>query len=65
MNTDGEGLPSAGEGYTLTAERLEDTSVQLNGKTLQLDPGGELPPLTVQMLPPKPWCQRKCSSVKP
>lgn len=39
-------LPVAAERYTLTAKQLEDTSVQLNGNTLRLTAGGELPKLT-------------------
>jgi hypothetical protein len=38
-------LPVAAERYTLTAKQLEDTSVQLNGNTLRLTAGGELPKL--------------------
>jgi hypothetical protein len=38
-------LPMAAERYTLTAHRLEDPAVQLNGQTLHLTPGGELPQL--------------------
>jgi hypothetical protein len=36
-------LPSDAERYTLTAKRLQDTSVQLNGKTLQLNRDGDMP----------------------
>jgi hypothetical protein len=36
-------LPTAGERYTLTAKQLEDTTVELNGKPLQLASGGDLP----------------------
>jgi heparanase len=36
-------LPIAGERYTLTAERLEDSTVELNGKPLRLASGGDLP----------------------
>jgi heparanase 1 len=36
-------LPSDAERYTLTAKQLQDTSVQLNGKTLQLKKDGDLP----------------------
>jgi len=39
-------LPTAGERYTLTAEKLEDTTVELNGKLLRLTPSGDLPPFT-------------------
>ena len=38
-------LPMAAERYTLTAHRLEDPAVQLNGQTLHLTQGGELPQL--------------------
>ena len=36
-------LPSDAERYTLTAKQLQDTSVQLNGKTLQLNRDGDVP----------------------
>src|ERR1700693_4237086 len=36
-------LPSDAERYTLTAKQLQDTSVQLNGKTLELNRDGDLP----------------------
>ena len=36
-------LPSEAERYTLTARRLQDTAVQLNGKTLELNRDGDLP----------------------
>jgi heparanase 1 len=36
-------LPSDAERYTLTAKQLQDTSVQLNGKPLQLNRDGDLP----------------------
>jgi hypothetical protein len=36
-------LRMAAERYTLTAKQREDTSVQLNGNTLQLTSSGELP----------------------
>ena len=36
-------LPSDAERYTLTAKQLQDTSVQLNGKTLQLNGDGDVP----------------------
>jgi heparanase 1 len=36
-------LPTASERYTLTAEKLEDTTVELNGKPLRLTSGGDLP----------------------
>lgn len=36
-------LPSDVERYTLTAKQLQDTSVQLNGKTLQLNRDGDMP----------------------
>ena len=38
-------LPMVAERYTLTAHRLEDSAVQLNGQTLHLTQGGELPQL--------------------
>ncbi len=41
-------LPSDAERYTLTAKQLQDTSVQLNGKTLQLNRDGDLPQLLGQ-----------------
>jgi len=39
-------LPTASERYTLTAKKLEDTAVELNGKPLRLTRGGDLPQLT-------------------
>jgi len=39
-------LRTAGERYTLTAEQLEDTTVELNGKPLRLTRSGDLPHLT-------------------
>jgi heparanase len=36
-------LPSDAARYTLTAKQLQDTSVQLNGKTLQLNRDGDMP----------------------
>jgi heparanase len=36
-------LSSDAQRYTLTAKQLQDTSVQLNGKTLQLNRDGDLP----------------------
>jgi len=36
-------LPAAADRYTLTAKQLQDTSVQLNGSTLQLNSDGDLP----------------------
>ncbi len=38
-------LPLVGERYTLTAKRLEDTTVELNGTTLRLTSNGDLPQL--------------------
>ena len=38
-------IPVAGHRYTLTAKRLEDKSVQLNGRQLQLGVDDALPPL--------------------
>jgi heparanase len=39
-------LPPATERYTLKAKQLQDTTVQLNGKTLQLNSDGDVPQLT-------------------
>jgi heparanase 1 len=36
-------LPAASQRYTLTAEKLEDTTVELNGKPLRLTSSGDLP----------------------
>ena len=36
-------LPTASERYTLSAEKLEDTTVELNGKPLRLTSSGDLP----------------------
>jgi heparanase 1 len=36
-------LPTASERYTLTAKKLEDTIVELNGKPLRLTSSGDLP----------------------
>lgn len=36
-------LPFDAERYTLTAKQLQDTTVQLNGKTLQLNSSGDVP----------------------
>src|SRR5205809_6117223 len=36
-------LAKASERYTLTAKKLEDTTVELNGKPLRLTSGGDLP----------------------
>jgi hypothetical protein len=36
-------LPFDAERYTLTAKQLQDTTVQLNGKTLQLNRDGDIP----------------------
>ena len=38
-------LPTASERYTLTAEKLEDSTVELNGKPLRLTSSGDLPPV--------------------
>ena len=35
--------PTASERYTLTAEHLEDTTVEINGKPLRLTSSGDLP----------------------
>jgi len=39
-------LPNASERFTLDAAGLRDTTVRLNGTTLALDAGDELPPIT-------------------
>jgi hypothetical protein len=36
-------LPTASERYTLTAKKLDDTTVELNGKPLRLTSSGDLP----------------------
>jgi hypothetical protein len=36
-------LPTASERYTLTAEKLEDTTIELNGKPLRVTSSGDLP----------------------
>jgi heparanase 1 len=36
-------VPSEAERYTLTAKQLQDTTVQLNGKTLELNRDGDVP----------------------
>ena len=36
-------LPTASERYTLTADKLEDTTVKLNGKPIRLTSSGDLP----------------------
>jgi heparanase 1 len=41
-------LPSDADRYTLTAKQLLDTSLQLNGRTLQLNRGGDIPQFLVQ-----------------
>jgi hypothetical protein len=38
--------PVDAERYTLTARQLQDTTVRLNGNTLQLDSNGDVPQLT-------------------
>jgi heparanase len=38
-------LPMSADRYTLTAQKLEDSRVQLNGHDLRLDDDGELPRL--------------------
>ncbi len=40
------GLPMSSQRYTLTAKQLQDTTVQLNGKTLGLNSNGDVPQLT-------------------
>lgn len=44
-------LPFDTERYTLTATHPQDTAVQLNGKTLQLNSDGDLPQLAGQSTP--------------
>ena len=39
-------LPMSSRRYTLTAKQLQDTTVQLNGKTLGLNSNGDVPQLT-------------------
>ena len=39
-------LPMAAGGYSLTAEKLESQTVQLNGQPLRLGPDDELPALS-------------------
>jgi heparanase len=41
-------LPTATERYTLTAEQLQGTTVDLNGKPLRLTSSGTLPPFSAQ-----------------
>ena len=41
-------LPSDADRYTLTAKQLQDTSLQLNGRTLQLNRDGDMPQFLVQ-----------------
>ena len=38
-------LSASAERYTLTAPKIDDSAVLLNGRPLQLDSLGELPPL--------------------
>jgi hypothetical protein len=50
INADGQrsfdlNLPAASERYTVTARRLEDTTVELNGNPLRLTSSGDLPQL--------------------
>ena len=45
-------LPASAERYTLSAWKLEDSNVQLNGRLLELDAGGALPPLRGVPIPP-------------
>ena len=45
-------LPMPSDRYTLTAKDLLDTTVQLNGTTLQLDKDGTLPPIVGKPVPP-------------
>ena len=44
-------LASGGERYTLRADWLQDTHVQLNGQRLSLTDGDELPPLAPSSIP--------------
>jgi hypothetical protein len=39
-------VPKSAERYTLTAKRLESTSIDLNGHTLHLDSNNNLPSMT-------------------
>jgi hypothetical protein len=41
----------AAQRYTLTAQKLEDEQVQLNGRPLKLQPNGELPQLEARAIP--------------
>jgi hypothetical protein len=41
-------LPSDADRYTLTAKQLQDTSLQLNGRTLQLNRDGDVPQFLIQ-----------------
>jgi heparanase len=43
-------LSAASERYTLTAKQLEDTTVQLNGKTLGLTSSGDLPQFGAELV---------------
>ncbi|WP_414476076.1 hypothetical protein [Microvirga sp. M2] len=47
-------LPTAAERYTLTAHKLEDEQVQLNGHPVELQANGELPELQGQHVPAGP-----------
>jgi len=43
-------LPTSGERYTLTTKKLEDTTIDLNGKPLRLTSSGDLPQLAGEPL---------------
>jgi heparanase len=45
-------LPTAADRYTLTAQKLEDTTVELNGKLLRLTSSGDLPHLGDEQVKP-------------
>lgn len=45
-------LPTPAERYTLTAQKLEDVHVQLNGRELKLEPNDALPSLQAAGIPP-------------
>ena len=44
-------VPNSAERYTLTAKRLESTSIDLNGHTLQMDSNDSLPSMTGEPVP--------------
>jgi hypothetical protein len=47
-------IPAESQRYTLTAKRLLDTAVELNGTQLKLTAGGDLPQITGIRTPPGP-----------